>query len=297
MDEWLASPLVNDIFYFGDSAEGLRLQSECIQYGKKPVLELAGNDGVVVWCDADLALAATAITECFVGSGQLCMVPNYVLVHPDVADELVERVCQMAGRIRPGYPDDPEVLLAPVRRSERFFTLLEQSLDQGASLVCGGRRLDVDGSPSETGVFIEPTVLRIDRLAGARDLPVVRHESFFPLLPILVPPAMSDDKLVELFVDFVNGNEYGLRNSVWARDAAVVDRLVAGISNGGLLKVNDSHIGFVRYLPTHGGSGRTGGVYGEANYPVLRTSRLQGVSIADGIDPQAAAFDLSAIRK
>lgn len=294
MNDWLTHPMVDDIFYFGDSAEGVRLQSECVRHGKKPILELSGNDGLVVWRDADLALAATAISECFVGSGQLCMVPNYVLAHPEVADELIARVCTLAGHILPGYPDDPAVLLAPVRRSERFFDLLELSLTQGAVRMCGGRRLDVDGFPSETGVFLEPTVLRVDGLTGARGLPVVRHESFFPLLPVLVPPAASDSKLLELFIDFVNGNEYGLRNSVWAGDEAVVEQFVAGISNGGLLKVNDSHIGFVRYLPTHGGSGLTGGVYGEANYPVLRTSRLQGVSIASGVDPQAAAFDPTA---
>ena len=62
----------------------------------------------------------------------------------------------------------------------------------------------------------------------------------------------------------------------------MVDRFVTDVTNGGLLKINDSHIAFCSPLPTHGGNGLTGGVFGEANYPVLRTTRLQGVCVLDG---------------
>src|SRR5262249_1851618 len=48
-DQWLEHPLVDDIFYIGDSEQGLQLQKECVARGKKPILELAGNDGLVVW--------------------------------------------------------------------------------------------------------------------------------------------------------------------------------------------------------------------------------------------------------
>ena len=54
MDRWVASPLINDIFYIGGSTEGLRFEQECVAHGKKPILELAGNDGMVVWHDADI---------------------------------------------------------------------------------------------------------------------------------------------------------------------------------------------------------------------------------------------------
>ena len=91
-------------------------------------------------------------------------------------------------------------------------------------------------------------------------------------------------------LEHVNSNPYGLRNSLWAKDPAVVDWFVARVVNGGLLKVNDSHIGFLPYLPTHGGTGLTGGAFGEANYPMLRSSHLQGVSIADGVRPSEAVF-------
>jgi acyl-CoA reductase-like NAD-dependent aldehyde dehydrogenase len=291
LDRWVEHPLVDDILYFGGSEEGMRFEQRCVANGKKPILELAGNDGLVVWKDADLALAAEAITECFYGSGQICMVPNCVVAHPDIADELLRLVAQRARTIRPGYPDDDDVLLSPVRRSERFFALLGQATEAGAELVCGGRRIEVDGTPSPTGVFLEPTVVRVDGLAGARKLDVVRHETFFPLLPIVVPAPAEDDVLLDEVIDFVNTNEYGLRNSLWTRSPDVIDHFVTRVHNGGLLKVNDSHIGFLPYLPSHGGTGLSGGVFGEANYPILKTSRLQGISISDGISPRIAAFE------
>ncbi|MBB1256382.1 aldehyde dehydrogenase family protein [Streptomyces alkaliterrae] len=290
MDLWVESPLVNDIFYIGGSEQGLKLQERCIAAGKKPILELAGNDTIVVWKDADLSLAAEAITESFYGSGQICMVPNTVLAHPEIVDDLIAEVREKVRGIRPGFPQDEGVLLSPVRRSERFFGLLRQALDEGAELVCGGHRTEVDGTRSETGVFLEPTVLRVEGLERGRRIEAVMQETFFPLLPIVsVEPAPADE-LRETFVNFVNSNAYGLRNSLWSRSPRVINTFVSRTTNGGLLKVNDSHIGFLPYLPSHGGTGLTGGVFGEANYPMFKTSHLQGVSISDGISPYRAVF-------
>ncbi|MFI1764506.1 aldehyde dehydrogenase family protein [Streptomyces sp. NPDC020800] len=291
LQQWLESPLVDDIMYFGGSEQGVAFGAECVRHGKKPVLELAGNDICVVWRDADLDLAATALAEAFYGSGQICMVPNCAVVHPDIAGELLDKLTERVRGIRPGMPEDPGVLLSPVRRTDAFQEVLDEALDLGAQLVSGGRRLDVDGTPNEVGgLFLEPTVVRVDGLKRSRLLRAVREETFFPLLPVVVPDRAPDAELMEQIVEFTDANPYGLRNSLWARDHEVIDAFVAGVRGGGLLKVNDSHIGFLPVLPTHGGTGLTGGPCGEANYPALRTSHLQGVSVAAGIDPSGAVF-------
>ncbi len=287
---WLESPLVDDIMYFGSSENGLAFQERCVAAGKKPILELAGNDVVVVWKDADLDYAAEALTESFYGSGQLCMIPNQVLAHPDIADRLLELLAQKAAEIKPGYADEEGVLLTPVLRNEKFFAYVQDAVGKGATLVCGGHAMQLDGVRSRTGMFLEPTVVRVDGMDNARDVDAVRNETFFPLLPVVVPEPADDAALLERFIGYMNSNEYGLRNSVWARDEAVVDQFVTRITNGGLLKINDSHIGFLSYLPTHGGTGLTGGVFGEANYPILRTSHIQGVSVSPGARPRDAVF-------
>ncbi|CRK58236.1 Aldehyde dehydrogenase [Alloactinosynnema sp. L-07] len=288
---WLESPLVNSVFYTGSVETGFKLEQDAAKHGTKVILELAGNDCVVVWRDADLDLATEALTECFFGSGQICMVPNQVLVHPAVADELLDRLQVAAGQIRPGPPEEPGVLLSPVLRSEKFFAFIRDALGKGAEIVHGGRRLETDGSPSDTGMFLEPTVLRVDGIERGREIDAVRFETFFPLLPIIVCEPGSDESILDAMLAHVLANPYGLRNSLWATDESVVEQFVNRITNCGLLKVNDSHIGFLPFLPTHGGPGRTGGAFGEANYPMLRTSRLQGISVAAGIRPRAAVFD------
>ena len=277
--QWLASPVVNDVMFFGDSAVGIKFGADCVAAGKKAVLELSGNDGIVIWHDADLDAAAAAMCECFYGSSQICMVPKYAIAHPEIADELLERVLERVSRIHPGYPEDPEVVLSPVLKTDKFFDYVEEARQSGAEILSGGRRVDVEGDRSSLGLFIAPTVVKVNGLNEARQLACVREETFFPMLPVIVPES-DGTELLDRVISFVNANEYGLRNSLWASDTEVVDRFVSEVHNAGLLKINDSHIGFAPMLATHGGTGRTGGPYGELHYPMLRTSHLQGISVA-----------------
>jgi succinate-semialdehyde dehydrogenase/glutarate-semialdehyde dehydrogenase len=283
---WLESPHVDDIMYFGSVEPGLKFEQKCVAAGKKPILELAGNDIVTVWSDANVDHAASAIAESFYGSGQLCMVPNLVVAHPDIADELIARVAEKAESIKPGYPDDEGALLSPVLRHDGFNAFIADAIGKGAKLVTGGAGMHLDGTTGDTGFFLQPTVVRVDGLDRAREIDAVREETFFPLIPIVVAEKADDEgALLSKMIAFVNSNRYGLRNSLWARDETVVDRYVTAVVNAGLLKVNESHIAFSAPLPSHGGTGVTGGVFGEANYPILRTTHLQGVAISDGTRP------------
>jgi acyl-CoA reductase-like NAD-dependent aldehyde dehydrogenase len=277
--QWITSPLVDDVMFFGDSTVGIKIGADCATNGKKAVLELSGNDGIVVWDDADIETAAAAMCECFYGSSQICMVPKYAIAHPDVADELLAHLLERVADIRPGLPEDPDVLLSPVLKADRYFDTLAEAREAGANVLCGGRRVDTTGEPSEQGFFLEPAVVRVDGLTEARTLTCVRDETFFPLLPVIVPSADERAGLLDRVIDFLNANEYGLRNSVWASDEAVIERFVDEVTNAGLLKVNESHIGFAAPLATHGGTGRTGGPYGELHHPILRTSHMQGAAI------------------
>jgi acyl-CoA reductase-like NAD-dependent aldehyde dehydrogenase len=287
LDAWLASAHVSDVLYFGGSKKGLEFERDCIAAGKKPILELAGNDCCVVWRDADLDSAVDSITQFFLNSGQICNVPNQVIAHPAIADELIERLIVAIKEIQPGYPDQADVVLTPVLGVDWFYGCLGEALAKGARLIHGGRRLEVDGSPSDTGFFLEPTVVRVEGLAGARSLSVVRDETFFPLLPVIVPESpAADDALLDQILTFVNSNTYGLRNSFWSTGTTAIQRFLEAVSNAGNLKINDSHSGFLPFLPNQGGTGLTGGSFGEASHPMLRTTHLQGVSILRPADRQ-----------
>ena len=274
---WLSSPDVDDVLFFGSSNSGLRFGADCFAAGKKPILELSGNDGFLVWKDADLDRAADALAECFLGSSQICMVPKYAIAHPEIAEELIARLLVRAQAIRPGYPEDPDVVLSPVLKQDQFFDFLSEAREAGCPILAGGERVGVDGVRNPAGLFLQPTVIRVDGLADARKLSCVREETFFPMLPVIVPENDLPE-LLEQALGFMNSNPYGLRNSLWALDETVIDTFVRGLSNGGLLKINDSHVGFLPILATHGGTGRTGGPTGELNYAILRTTHWQGIS-------------------
>lgn len=283
IDQWLSSPEVDDLIYFGGSELGLELEKRCLEHRKKPVLELSGNDGVLVWKDADVRRAAIAASECFYGSAQICMVPKYVLVHSDVAVEFERELLNAIKDIRPGLPSGHDALLSPVFKTERFFSDIEQAIGVGAEVVVGGRRTDVEANEDPSGVFLQPTVLRIKSLESARGLTAVREETFFPLLPVVVAEGENDDKLWADCLSFMNANHYGLRNSLWTEDDNLKESFVQRVHNGGILKINDSHLGFVDGMPTHGGTDNTGGVFGECNFPALRTTHLQAISDASNL--------------
>ncbi|MEU4745904.1 aldehyde dehydrogenase family protein, partial [Actinosynnema sp. NPDC023658] len=282
LQAWLADPLVDDIAFVGSSELGLQVGAQCVQHGKKPLLELAGNDGFVVWEDADLDRAVPAAAEAFLASTQICMVPKYVVAHPAIADEFITRLTTHVRDLRPGLPTDPGTTLAPVAKAAEFLTMLAKSQDAGATLLTGGSLIDLHGNPSPHGPFVQPTLVRVDGLGTARTLPAVTEETFFPLLPIVVPE--EDPDLLGQVLALLNANAYGLRNSLWATDPDTIDRFLTDITNGGIIKVNDSHSGTAPFLPTHGGTGLSGGPFGETYYPLLRATHLQAVSIGTDVD-------------
>ena len=222
LDAWIDSPDVDDVMYFGSSESGLEFERRCVAAGKKPILELAGNDIVIIWSDANLDYAAQALLRASTAPGQLCMIPNQAVVHPAVADELIMRVVEKAQALRPGYPDEEGVLLSPVLRHEGFYSCLADAVEKGARVMTGGSGLLLDGTRDSTGFFLEPTVIRIDGLRRARGLTTVKHETFFPLLPIIVADDIGNERLLDECIDFVNSNLHGLRNSPWSSNADVV---------------------------------------------------------------------------
>ncbi|WP_345035320.1 aldehyde dehydrogenase family protein [Streptomyces sannanensis] len=288
---WLASPHCDDIFFFGGASQGAELTRSCLEAGKKPIMELAGNDALMVWRDADLDQAVEAAMERYLGSGQLCFAPKFALLHPSIAEEFTERLHRRVAALRVGPPENPEIVLTPVIKRSQFKEVLQDAVDKGAELLCGGALVDVHGQPSLRGPFLTPALVRVRGLGPAATMQAVTEETFFPLMCVVVadsPVSAGDDALLDSMLAFVNANRYGLRNSLWARDAHVIDRFADEVSNGGVLKVNDSHIGTLPVLPVIGGTGLSGGVFGEANIPFLRTTRLQGISIGSHI---AAPFD------
>ncbi len=277
MNEWLASPYVNDILFFGNSKVGLELGAKIYAAGKKPILELSGNDMQIVWKDAVLDKAIDSAMDCFLGSTQICMVPKIILIHEDIYDEFVSGISQQIQRIHIGLPSDPKTRLSPVTRIQDFYRLLEDALANGAKLLCGGKRVNYKGDEDEEGVYIQPTLLSIDFDEEISKMLFFKEEIFFPLLP-LIKTSGTDEEIFQKMATLADMNQYGLRISVWTRSKHYAQRCMERLTNSGLLRINLPHVEFSPFVSTHGGTRRSGGPFGEMNYVWEKTSHMQGIS-------------------
>lgn len=188
---------------------------------KRVHLELGGKAPVVVFPDADLAAAASALRAAgYWNSGQECGAACRVLVHESVADEFVELlVKEVASMVvgEPGSGDDVEIgPLTSKAHFDRVTGYLERAKAAGIRAAVGG------GALPGTGYFVAPTVL-VDVPDGAE---CAREEIFGPV--VTVETFSEEDEAVSR----ANSVPYGLSASVWTNDARrshdVASRLDAG---------------------------------------------------------------------
>jgi len=277
MNEWLSNPHVNDIIYFGNSKKGLEIGARIYQAEKKPILELSGNDLLIVWKDANLEKASDSLLECFFGSTQICMVPKIAIIHQDIYEEFLKNFLEKVKKIKISLPSDPETILSPVVKIPEFFDFLNDALEKEAELISGGKRVNHCNEEDENSAYIQPTLLKIQNYEKALEMKCLKEEIFFPLLP-LIKISGTDEAIFERMIYLINNHGYGLRASLWVSSAKYLRKFAKQLDNCGILRINSRHVGFSYYLSTHGGVKKSGGPFGEMNYFWQKTSHLQGIS-------------------
>ncbi len=146
----------------------------------RSLLELGGNNAMIVTPSADLELAVRAITFAAVGTtGQRCTTLRRLIVHTSIKDQLVERLKKIYATIKIGDPREEGVLVGPLideAAAEAMERALEQARAQGGT-VFGGERL-TEGVPG--GAYVRPAIVEIDHAA-----PIVCTETFAPILYVM----------------------------------------------------------------------------------------------------------------
>ena len=284
MEEWLESPYVRCILFFNDSAKGIDVGRKIFEKGKRPILELSGNDYLAIWKDASIEEAADSLLDCFMGSTQICMVPKKALVHESIYEPFIKIFLKKVRDLKIGLPTDPETIFSPVVKINEFFDHLNDAIENGATLSTGGKRVNHLGEESDRGVYLQPTVVEVP-MERVKMMKCVREENFFPLLPVIkvtgggLTAREKDRMIFTRMMDILESNLYGLRISVWVKDPYYLKMFMNNVHTSGLLRINTRHIGFSEGLSTHGGVGLTGGPFGEMNYVWQKTSHLQGITI------------------
>lgn len=214
-DEMLTNPHVDLITFTGGVAIGKYIAAKAGY--RRVVLELGGNDPIIVMEDADLDEASTlAVQGSYKNSGQRCTAVKRLLVHEAVAERFTELVVEKTRAWRYGDPADPQSEMGTVideAAARLFESRVDAAVAQGARLLVGNER---------RGALYAPTVL--DRVDPAMEL--VREETFGPVSPII---RFAD---IDAAIRISNGTAYGLSSSVCTNRLDYIMRFVAELQVG-----------------------------------------------------------------
>lgn len=196
----------------------------------RSLLELGGNNGMIVTPSADLDIAVRAITFAAVGTcGQRCTSLRRLFVHKSVSQKLIERLKTIYASLPIGDPRDSSTLVGPLV-NERAFESMQAALvaahDQGGRLLCGGDR--VTKNVPTGGVYVEPALVQLPI-----QTPVMYEETFAPLTYIVEYDNFDDA------IEMHNAVPQGLSSAIFTTDVREAHKFMgpAG-SDCGLVGVN-----------------------------------------------------------
>jgi aldehyde dehydrogenase (NAD+) len=232
--------------FTGSTAVGRQVGERVAARMGKSLLELGGNNAIIVDEYANMDIAVPAIVFGSVGTaGQRCTTTRRILVHQSRQAELTEKLVAAYGQVRIGDPLDPNTLMGPLI-DEASVERIERAVDAvkaaGGEILCGGKRLDRPGN------FIEPVLA-----VAENDWPIVQEETFGPIL-YLIPCKDLDDAISKQ-----NGVAQGLSSAIFTDNLAHAERfLSAAGSDCGIANVNIGTSG-AEIGGAFGGEKETGG--------------------------------------
>ncbi len=214
-DELITNAHVDLVTFTGGVAIGKYIASKAGY--RRVVLELGGNDPIIVMEDADIDEASTlAVQGSYKNSGQRCTAVKRMLVHESVASQFTEQVLEKTRAWKYGDPSDKSVEMGTVidEAAAKFFeSRVNEAISQGARLLFGNKR---------EGASYSPTV--IDKVTP--QMLVVHEETFGPVSPIIT------FKDIDEAIRISNGTAYGLSSSVCTNRLDYITRFVSDLHVG-----------------------------------------------------------------
>ncbi|HVP33500.1 MAG TPA: aldehyde dehydrogenase family protein [Steroidobacteraceae bacterium] len=227
----LATRFVEDrrvalISFTGSTEVGRTVGERVARRLGKSLLELGGNNAVIVDESANLDLAVPSIVFGAVGTaGQRCTSTRRVLVHVAVAAELEQRLIHAYQQVRIGDPLEPGTLMGPLidaKAVEAYLAAVAAAQAAGGELLYGGRALNQPGN------FVEPAIVR-----ARNDWPIVQTETFAPLLYLIPVKSLAEAIAAQ------NASAHGLSSSIFTdRLQSAEAFLSASGSDCGIANVN-----------------------------------------------------------
>ena len=255
-EEMTTNALVKKISFTGSTRVGKILMKQCADTVKKMSMELGGNAPFIVFDDADIdAAVAGAMMSKYRNSGQTCVCANRLFVQAGVYEAFTKKLAEQVRAIKVGNGLDDGVMQGPLisqAAADNAEALVADAKDKGASVLCGGQRVEADKN------FFEPTILTHVN----NDMRVANEEIFGPIAPIF--KFETDEEGIAL----ANRTEYGLAGYFYSRDIGRVWRIAEALEvgmvgvNTGMLTTELAPFGGVK----ESGLGREGSKYGIEEY-------------------------------
>lgn len=214
-DEMLTSPDVDLVTFTGGVAIGKYIAGKAVY--KRQILELGGNDPIIVMEDADIEEAATlAAAGSYKNSGQRCTAIKRMLVHEAVADRFVELLFEKTRALKYGDPMDPATDMGTVideAAAVHFESVVSAAIAGGAKLLYGNVR---------RGALYSPTLLdHVDP-----EMTVAKQETFGPVSPVI------RFKNIDEAIRISNGTAYGLSSAICTNRLDYITRFIRELNVG-----------------------------------------------------------------
>jgi aldehyde dehydrogenase (NAD+) len=210
----------------------------------RTLLELGGNNGVIVMNDANLDLALRAVVFGAVGTaGQRCTTIRRLFLQKGIAREMTEKLVAAYRQVRVGDPLDPHTLMGPLidtRAVKDFTSAIELIQEQGGQVIFGGHALG--------GCFVEPTLVK-----STSDMPIVKEEIFAPILHVV------EFETLDEVIEWHNNVPQGLSSAIFTTSLISAERFLSPAgSDCGIANVNIGTSG-AEIGGAFGGEKETGG--------------------------------------
>jgi aldehyde dehydrogenase (NAD+) len=234
-DETVAKPMTADarlplISATGSTEMGRKVGQVVAARLGKCLLELGGNNAVIVEPDADLDLAVPALLFAAVGTaGQRCTSTRRLIAHESIVEPLLEKLITAYERAPIGDPMDDTTLVGPLiaeHAGEAFDAAIEEAKGQGGTVLVGGERAHV----SLGGCFVKPTIIRAP---ASNNLAVAQRETFGPILYVFTYSTLNDA------IALHNSTAHGLSSAIMTSDVRSSERFLSPAgSDCGIANVN-----------------------------------------------------------
>ncbi len=247
----IGETLINDsrvpLISFTGSTEMGRHVSEVVakRFGKT-ILELGGNNAIIIDETADMKLAIPATVFGAVGTaGQRCTSTRRIIIQEDIADAFVEKLINAYKQVRIGNPLDKDTLMGPLVDAgavEVYKQSLKEGQEQGTEVLYGGKAIEGDGN------FVMPTIVK-----AKNDWEIVQKETFAPILYII--RYKDFDEAIAIH----NGVPQGLSSAMFTTNVKRAERFLSAIgSDCGIANINIGTSG-AEIGGAFGGEKETGG--------------------------------------